>query len=154
MLGRHGHGHGRGDNLPPTPLRTPSRLVVRACAKAKSESCAGLSPKQVVCRIESDESRIETRSSYEATCSMLTFCSQFHKSNQLHINLIIIMNFAGRYQLSGPSPFPVAKDENAPSLPMRRNLGLRVKPNKTKAKKRSSLTKRRHSRVRSSSLRD
>jgi hypothetical protein len=63
------------------------------------------------------------------------------------------MIFAGRYQFSGSSPFPVAKDEDAPSLPMQRNLGLRVKPKKDKVnKRRSSLTKRRRSSIRKTTL--
>lgn len=48
----------------------------------------------------------------------------------------ITMNFAAKYYYyySGPSPYPVAKDEDEPSLPMRRNLGLRTKPNNKKNK--------------------
>jgi hypothetical protein len=39
------------------------------------------------------------------------------KQNIHHIKETSTMTFSGRYQFSGPSPFPTPKDANVPSLP-------------------------------------
>jgi hypothetical protein len=107
---------------------------------------------QIVCQNESDES-CPRRTSWKepsqdvrvSPVAAFALCSTHNFINQTHFTPIqhkINMNFSGRYQPSGPSPFPVAKDQDEPSLPMRRKLGLRSQPNKNENKRRSSVTKR------------
>ena len=122
-------------------LKLPSIIKSRAIYESQNKSCARLSPK-------SNRDRVK---SCIGVVSFAHINSSHNFNGAKHFTLIQQenMNFAGRYQLSGPSPFPVAKDEAEPSLPMRRNLGLRTKPNKNKVtKRRSSLTKRRRSSIR------